>query len=228
MTEVNRSDAHADPSLLTTAAILREVEVIKEDLIRREDQRHRELQALRDLVTVQVDAMEKATNIRIGQIDGMPGEMTKQIAHLRELMDEMFKSVGTQFKERDTRSEREARDNKLAVDAAFAAQEKQAVAQNESNALAISKSETATSETIKTNRDLSLSETHTLIKTVDELKLQVNTIIASGITTKENRSESREVKSDNRGLIGIVVGVVGGSFGAILGIIAIVEAINPT
>lgn len=69
-------------------------------------------------------------------------------------MEEKFASVGNQFKERDTRSEREARDTKLAVDAAFAAQEKQAVAQNESNTLAINKSEGATTETIKTNQDL--------------------------------------------------------------------------
>jgi cation transport regulator ChaB len=213
----------SDPTALTTQAILREVEVIKEDLVRREAERHRELKGLRDLFTVKVDAMEQATALRMIVIDNLPDKINEEVSHLRSLTDERFSSVGLQFKERDTRTEREARDNKLAVDAAFAAQEKQAVAQNESNALAISKSETATSETIKTNRDLSLSEVQSLTKQVDELKLQVNTIIASGITVKEQRSQGFENRTDNRGAAGLYIGIVLAVIGVITFLISIID-----
>jgi VIT1/CCC1 family predicted Fe2+/Mn2+ transporter len=138
-----------------------------------------------------LDAIDKATELLNETVNRVPTDVQREVSHIRELVDEKLTSVALQFKERDTRSEREARDNKLAVDAAFAAQEKQAVAQNESNALAINKSEKATAETIKTNQELSKATTDALTKSLDELKLQVSRIESRTQGISETKSESR-------------------------------------
>src|SRR5665647_978083 len=124
-----------DPTVLTTRQLLREIEILRDLVDDKVEVRQREVAALKELLFVRIDAMEQATALRARAVDDAPANNARQISHLRELMDERFASIGVQFKERDIRSERETRDNKLAVDAAFAAQEKQAVAQNESLSL---------------------------------------------------------------------------------------------
>lgn len=107
-----------DPSVLTTAQLLRAIA------------------AERDITTGQIavikerlDAMDRATSLVAHNVDKVPSEITEQVTHLRDLnserfgsittqFDEKFKSVALQFAERDTRGEREARDNTLKVDAA--------------------------------------------------------------------------------------------------------------
>lgn len=205
-----------DPTVLTTQQLLREITIIRDDLDVRQETRERDLAALKELLVVRIDAIEQATALRRQRVDSLPGDTERQIGHLRELMDEKFSSVGLQFKERDTRSEREARDNKLAVDAAFAAQEKQAVAQNESNALAIAKSESATAETIKTNQELSQSTTGGLGKTLDEVKGQVTTILASGVGAHEVRVDQRATNSQTLAAAAIAAALFGGALTAII------------
>jgi hypothetical protein len=177
---------------------------------------HREITMQSELFDVRLGAFGSAHATMDRTVESIPSEIARAIGHLRELMEEKFRSVDKQFGERDTRSEREARDNKLAVDAAFAAQEKQAVAQNESNALAINKSESATTETIKTNQDLASSQTQSLVKTVDELKLQVNTLITGGTVSKDVRVERQANTAQTIALAGVVCTLVGGSLAAIL------------
>ncbi len=137
------------------------------------------------ILVQRLDAMDTATKLLSETVNRVPTVVPTEISHIKSLMDEKFQSVETQFAERDTRTEREARDNKLAVDAAFAAQEKQAVAQNESNALAINKSEAATTETIKANQELSRSKTDALTKDIDLLKLAVGRIEAAKVGSRE-------------------------------------------
>jgi cation transport regulator ChaB len=123
--------------------------------------------------------MDTATIVLNQAVTKTPTEIQKEVSHLRELSDEKFISVQTQFKERDTRQERESRDNKVAVDAAFAAQKEAAAKQDEANAKAIDKSERATAETIKTNQELSKSTTDALTKSLDEVKLAIGRIEAT-------------------------------------------------
>jgi len=205
-----------DPTVLTTQQLLREIEILRDSIDDKVEARHREADALKELLFIRIDAIEQATALRAKAIDGMPVDNARQIGHLRELMDERFVSIGVQFKERDTRSERETRDNKLAVDAAFAAQEKQAVAQNESNTLAISKSESATAETIKTNQELGRSTTDALGKTLDEVKGQVTTILASGVGAHEVLTDRRAGTSQILAMVAVVATLFGGALTAIL------------
>jgi hypothetical protein len=161
-----------DPTELTMAALQREMATVQRELEMRQEMRQREHTSLRELIETRLDGMDRANTLLSETVNRTPTDVTQAVAHVQAIMDERFTSVGTQFKERDTRSEREARDNKLAVDAAFAAQEKQAVAQNEANTTAISKSETATAETIKTNQELSKSETAALAKSHNDTKIR--------------------------------------------------------
>jgi transglutaminase/protease-like cytokinesis protein 3 len=108
------------------------------------------------------------------------------------LVDERLASVGTQFAERDTRSERESRDNKVAVDAAFAAQKEAASEQNKSNTLAISKSEAATSETINKLSELFRTTTDGLASSILDVKDQVRDIRASKSGAAEAVSAKRQ------------------------------------
>jgi len=148
-----------DPTILTTEALARG------------------LSAERDYVDGQIsileqrlDAIDKATELLNETVNRVPTDVQQAVGNLRELVEEQLKSVQTQFRERDTRQERESRDNKLAVDAAFAAQEKQAAAQNKSNAEAQTKSEAAIKESIDKQSELFQTTTKAITDKVDDLK----------------------------------------------------------
>lgn len=154
-----------DPTVLTTEALTRAV------------------QAERDYVDGQLDvlrerlrAIDMATRLLNETVNRVPTDVTKEVTHLRELMDERLTSVGVQFKERDTRQERESRDNKVAVDAAFAAQKEAAAKQDEGNAKAINKSEMATAETINKLSELFRTSAGALSDKIDDLKARVGAL----------------------------------------------------
>ncbi len=160
-------DAVPDPTVLTIDAI------------------YRAIRAERDYVDGQIQVLserlrgiDKATEVLNETVNRTPTLLQKEISHVREVIDEKFRMVDIQFKERDTRSEREARDNKVAVDAAFAAQKEAAAKQNESNSLAISKSELATSETIAKLAELFRSTTDALADKIEDVRVRLSSLEA--------------------------------------------------
>lgn len=189
----NGPNARPDPTIATKDAVALAVTAER-------DYVDGQLEVLRERLA----GIDRATELRLGGIEGIPQQIEEKVRHLADLMDEKFESVQTQFKERDTRSEREARDNKLAVDAAFAAQEKQAVAQQDANTEKIDKSERSTSDTIKTNQELSRATTDALTKSLDEVKLTVAALVAAKAGVTEQRVEQRAGTSSVYGLIGAV------------------------
>jgi len=150
-----------DPTLLTDKAIAKAI-IAERDYVDGQ-------LAIRD---ERLGGIDEATKLRLTSISAIPGQIEASVGRLGDVVLEKFHSVENQFKERDTRSERESRDNKLAVDAAFAAQEKQAAAQNKSNAEAIGKSETSTSETINKLAELFQTTTNSLSDKIDDMKLR--------------------------------------------------------
>jgi len=92
-----------DPTILTTEALLREIANLKQ------------------VLTTRMDAMDEATDLRLHELLAIPAETEKLITHLRDLMDEKFKSVQLQFAERDVRTESDKRAAKEALDAALLA-----------------------------------------------------------------------------------------------------------
>lgn len=171
-----------DPSVLTTDAIARAN------------------RAERDYVDGQINILrerlagiDEATKVLNETVNRTPTEIQKEVKHLRELSDEKFESVALQFKERDTRQEREARDNKVAVDAAFAAQKEAAAKQNESNTLAISKSEASTAETINKLAELFRSTTDALSDKIDDVKLRLVAIESLKLGSMEQKKSQNDM-----------------------------------
>lgn len=139
-----------DPSLATSEAIDRRAEniekvinaridgiekavaVFQADLTRVPTQLDRAISALRDLLEARLKNIDTELVSINKDIHGREDDITRQIVHLKDLMSgridelgavtaERFVGVGSQFAERDTRTDQRAGDTKLAVDAAFAA-----------------------------------------------------------------------------------------------------------
>lgn len=151
-----------DPTVLTTEALQRAI-----------DNQRDYIDGKFDVIIARLIAMDKAAEIYVGTINRVPTTLQEAIQHVRELESEKFDSVTKQFHERDTRSERESRDNKVAVDAAFAAQKEAAAKQDESNAKAIAKSEAATSESIQKLESLFSTRTEALSDKVEDAKVRI-------------------------------------------------------
>jgi hypothetical protein len=201
-----------DPTELTDRAIARVEKSLTEYINSQLEVRDQRLRGI-----------DEATKLRLDAVEEIPVQIDEKVGRLRDVHDERFRSIATQFLERDTRAERESKDNKVAVDAAFAAQKEAAAKQDESNQKAIDKSEKATGETIKTNQELVRATTDTLTKDVDLLKQQVTGILAGRAGQVEQRGEMRQSGLDARTVLFSTIGALVG-----LGLLAIalVNALN--
>ncbi len=130
-----------DPTALTTQAILRELGSLREVL-------EAVIDGQKSLFDVRLDGMDKAIVLLQTIMDKQPGIVDQKISTLQKLHEEKFASIGTQFIERDTRTEQTSRDSKVAVDAALQAAKEAVGEQNRSSSLAINKSEAATGKQI--------------------------------------------------------------------------------
>lgn len=192
-----RPPPSVDPTTATLDVMYREIANIEGEL----DSRLGSLASIIDekLATVgeRLNGIDEATKLRLSGIEGIPHQIDVAVAHLGSITDEKFGSVQTQFLERDTRSERESRDNKVAVDAAFAAQKEAAAKQDEGNQKAIDKSEAATAEKITKLNELFTVAIAALGDKVDDLKDRVGRMEA----IKQGGTETRT------GLFGAIAAV---------------------
>lgn len=157
--------------------------------------------------------IDRATELRLGGIEGIPTSIREQVEHLERLHDERFRSVDQRFVERDIRAEREARDNKVAVDAAFAAQKEAAAKQDEGNQKAIDKSETATAEKIDKLAELFRTTTDALADKIDDLKERQNAANATIAGSGAHREGSREGAADLRTVALFGLSLLAGALG---------------
>lgn len=172
------------------------------------EQLNRAILAERDFVKGQLQVLEerlagidRATELRLRDIVEIPRVVDEKVGNLQELAEEKFSSIQTQFLERDTRQEREARDNKVAVDAAFAAQKEAAAKQDEGNQKAIDKSERATAETIKTLADANAQSAEALGGKIDDLKERVARVESAKQGATEQRIETRAGLTSINGVV---------------------------
>lgn len=186
-----------DPTELTDKAIAKAVAALTD-----------RISSSKDIIDARLDGMEKAADLRLKTIDAIPGEIRRDVTSLELLQNEKFSSIQTQFKERDTRAERESRDNKVAVEAAFAAQKEAATKQDEANAKAIDKSEKATAETIKTNQELNRTETSAITKSLDELKQAVTRIESTKVGVNEQKTDQTASRVAIYATVGLIITVV--------------------
>jgi hypothetical protein len=110
--------------------------------------------ALREIIETRLNANDKAVKLLETRQELIPQQIKDEVAHLRQLHDEKFSAiieaidvfkdtVNGRFSLGDVQTDKAARDVKSAVDAAFAAAKEAVGEQNKSNALSITKSETA-------------------------------------------------------------------------------------
>jgi cation transport regulator ChaB len=105
------------------------------------NQLYREFSLLLKLVETRLDGMDKAQELFKDDLTRVPTELDKEISHLKDLYEEKFRSIETQFRERDTRTEQISKQSEVAINAALQAAKEAVEKQNQSSALAISKSE---------------------------------------------------------------------------------------
>lgn len=185
-----------DPTVLTTEQLLREIGNVREVT-------KGELDVLRE----RLRGIDTATELLGESMNRVPSEVDKQISHLRELDEEKFRSIAVQFLERDTRSERESKDNKVAVDAAFAAQKEAASKEGESNQKAIDKSEKATAETLNKQADLFKSKNDALDAQIADLKDRVGRLESTKAGGLEAVASRRDEQTLSRQGLAIFVSI---------------------
>ena len=101
-------------------------------------------------ILVRLDGMERATELRLGEMHKIPADIDREIVHLRSFIEQKFKGVeikfdgiALQFAERDIRVDTGARSSKEALDAALLAAKELVGATNLANAEAATKAETS-------------------------------------------------------------------------------------
>ncbi len=159
--------------------------------------------------------IDEATRVLSESLNRTPTQIEQSFSRLEALISERFKSVAVQFAEREIRSERESRDNKVAVEAAFAAQKEASAEQNKSSTLAIGKSERATSETLAKQADLFKSTTDALLLQITDLKERV----ARGESVKIG---STETKGSVYAMVGLGISILF----LIIGIVSFLSSIQ--
>lgn len=201
-----------DPSALTTQQMIRETEAIRELVFR-------EILALEKSLSTRMDAADKATELLHKDMTQFPTDLDREIAHLKELHGERFASIQTQFAERDTRTEENAKNTKVAVDAALQAAEKAVGKQQEAFALATSKSEAATTKQIDQQGQLIANGARAMDERITDLKDRFTKFEGIGVGKEGNIDRRAEGSRFNVLVAGVVLSTLIGLTGIILAIL---------
>lgn len=145
-----------DPTVLTTQALLREIG------------------SLREILEARMTGTERTVGLLQNHLNDRQSAINAEIVHLQKLHEEKFKSIQVQFVERDTRTEQTSKDSKVAVDAALQAAKEAVGEQNKSSALAIAKSEAATTKQIDAIGALIATTNKAIDEKIDDLKTRMN------------------------------------------------------
>jgi hypothetical protein len=223
-----KSMPESDPTALTTEQLTRTVASVKEMFAVQIAAEHESLELLKQeikslpcemdktvdhlkgFIEARLNGMDKATQLLQSGADLIPARMDEKIAALKVLHEERFNSIKTQFLERDVRTEQSSKDSKVAVDAALQAAKEAVGEQNKSSALAISKSEAATTKQIDQIGAAMASQSKNVDDKFSDMK--------DRLTAIENRGTGRQ---DSWGWL---VGAVGMVVGVIAVVLMIVKA----
>jgi hypothetical protein len=177
-----------DPSILTTAALLREIGNLRELLEVKLTAGSDANLASRAIIETRLAGMDIAIQLLQASADKFPTRIDEKIRALREVHEatylEKFDSIQTQFKERDVRTEQAAGAVKIAVDAALQAQKEAVGEQNKSSSTAIAKSESATMKQI--------DQLSVLIQTMTKASDDKFTDVKERLTRIEGKSEGSQ------------------------------------
>ena len=151
----------------------------------------RELNNQREVFEAVIEGRDRIVERIQIQLDGLHAGVTAEVSHLNQLHQEQFSSIQTQFRERDTRTEQSSKDSKVAVDAALQAAKEAVGEQNKSSALAIAKSEGATTKQIDQIGITMLATTQNLNDKIDDVKARLLMIDGLAKGGKDNSNDQR-------------------------------------
>jgi len=172
---------------------------------------------IRNVIETRLDGMDKAIRLLQDTADKFPARIDEKISALREVHEqkfaaitethgEKFGSIQTQFKERDVRTEQSSKDSKVAVDAALQAAKEAVGEQNKSSALAIAKSENATTKQIDQLAVLIQTMTKGFDDKIGDVKDRLTRIEGKGEGT---RTQISTQNTSNQYILAIIVGIGG-------------------
>jgi len=195
-----------DPTVLTTAALMQAISSLKE------------------VIYTRLEGMDRAIVLFDGTVMRMTVETDKKLTHLRELVFERIEGdrngINQRFVERDVRVEQTARDTKVAVDAALAAQKEMGNKQTDSFAQSIAKSEAATSKQIdQLGQLLSTTNTATDGKIAD-IKERLTRIEGEGKGVRQAEVQQQTSNMSVVSIVGLVLGTLIGIGGLIAAFVA--------
>jgi len=150
-----------------------------------------EIRALRDTLEQRLGAMDIATRVLAASVEKFPTDIDRAVDSGREILMSEITRVGDVTQEKFAAVDALFASNALALAAALAAQEKAVAAQNDSNTLAISKSESSTKETIAANLATARTGLESLTSTVADIKDRVVRIESTGAGAAGQRTDQR-------------------------------------
>jgi hypothetical protein len=197
-----------DPSSLTTAAMLREVENARAaNEVRAIGIEHR-VECAKEILETRLSALDKAILLLQNNLDRAPSasEMHAKFEEKFKSVDIQFGGISTQFKERDTRTEQLSIATTTAIAAALQAAEKAVGKQQESSAALIEKNERSTTKQIDAIVDMMKISQKASEDKFTDMKDR-NNAIETRITTIEGRTigADRIEKRQHEGW-GLIVG----------------------
>jgi uncharacterized protein YoxC len=172
------------------------------------------------VIETRFDAMDKATNLLSDTVNRFPTDVELRVAQLKAVHDERFKGIESKvedlasgmvvrFQERDTRSERESRDAKIAVEAAFAAAKEAVAENNKSSALATDKSEIAFTKQIDAIQLLITATNKAIDDKVADLKARADNGSGRSGATADFRALSLSTITIVVAIVGIIAYFIG-------------------
>lgn len=179
-----------DPTLLTTAALMREVAALRELIEAKSAGQY-------GIFEARFEGMDRAVRLLQTIFDRIPAEIEARVSGLKTLHEEKFSSIQIQFTERDTRAEQTSRDSKTAVDAALQAAKEAVGKQNEASDRAILKSEGSTSKEIDGLKTL-----------INDVKDRLNRIEGEGRGQQAAKTTQETSNTSQLGWIGLVFGTL--------------------
>jgi hypothetical protein len=182
-------------------------------------QLERAISGLREILEARLNGMDKALSLTHEELNRRATEGSLKVSHLRELSDEKFSSIQTQFLERDTRTEQTSRDSKVAVDAALQAAKEAVGEQNKSSALAIAKSESATTKQIDQLVVLISTGTNAQDSKINDIKDRITTLESSNSTLASAQITQHDASSSRVAIIGVICTVGGLLIGVIFSVL---------
>lgn len=169
----------------------------------------------RDYVDGLVDKLEQrfagldeATKLTRADVEKIPKSTRRSLDNQKELIYVELKAINDKLIAIEQIRLEQKQDSKEGLAAALTAAKEAVSEQNKSNTESIKKSEAATNETIKANQESGKAITDGLTKSLDELKLVVNSVVSAQGARTDTITDARHGRADNRGGVAIVGTVI--------------------